>query len=153
VLFSPNKLYSRYISDVLPSLGERNMRQLTLAEFFSRRLEGMQVQTLFDRFENQHQLTEYEQNLIDFKESQDFIELIQAYEKQLSAKEIKFTNINYRGEIFFSKEQIQAIFETFPLSMSNKERLLKTKNALIKLLQKRVNQEIKQDWVQNQIDQ
>ena len=67
VLFSPNKLYSRYISDVLPSLGERNMRQLTLAEFFSRRLEGMQVQTLFDRFENQHQLTEYEQNLIDFK--------------------------------------------------------------------------------------
>lgn len=153
VLFSPNKLYSRYVSDVLPSLGERNMRQLTLAEFFSRRLEGMQVQTLFDRFENQHQLTEYEQNLIDFKESQDFIELIQAYEKQLSAKEIKFTNINYRGEIFFSKEQIQAIFETFPLSMSNKERLLKTKNALIKLLQKRVNQEIKQDWVQNQIDQ
>jgi DNA helicase-2/ATP-dependent DNA helicase PcrA len=153
VLFSPNKLYSRYISDVLPSLGERNMRQLTLAEFFSRRLEGMQVQTLFDRFENQHQLSANEQTLIDFKESQKFIELIQDYEQHLSTNQIKFANINYRGEVFFSKEQIQTIFEAFPISMSNKERILKTKNALIKLLQKQVDDEIKRDWVQDRIDQ
>ena len=29
VLFSPNRLFSHYISEVLPSLGERNMRQVT----------------------------------------------------------------------------------------------------------------------------
>ncbi|MGU9546376.1 hypothetical protein, partial [Bacillus cereus] len=44
VLFSPNLLFSRYISDVLPSLGEKNMRQVTLHEFFSRRLQGLNVE-------------------------------------------------------------------------------------------------------------
>ncbi len=33
VLFSPNNLFSHYISEVLPSLGERNMRQVTLEDF------------------------------------------------------------------------------------------------------------------------
>ena len=43
VLFSPNLLFSNYISAVLPSLGERNMRQVTLAEFFGQRLQGNAV--------------------------------------------------------------------------------------------------------------
>ena len=30
VLFSPNRLFANYISQVLPSLGEKNMRQATL---------------------------------------------------------------------------------------------------------------------------
>jgi DNA helicase-2/ATP-dependent DNA helicase PcrA len=149
VLFSPNKLYSRYISDVLPSLGERNMRQLTLAEFFNRRLEGMQVQNLFDRFENQAT----DSPIVEFKESQAFIELVEAYEAQLTVADIKFNDINYQGEAFFTKETIQAIFASFPTSMSNKERILRTKNALIKQLQARVDDEIKKDWVQDRLDQ
>lgn len=153
VLFSPNRLYSRYISDVLPSLGERNMRQLTLAEFFNRRLEGMHVQTLFDRFENQQSNSKVEQKIIDFKEGQTFIDLIQKYEKELPTAKIKFANINYQGEVFFAKDEIQSIFEQFPQSMRIKERTLKTKNELIKRLKKRVDSEIKKDWVQNQINQ
>lgn len=153
VLFSPNRLYSRYISDVLPSLGERNMRQLTLAEFFNRRLEGMHVQTLFDRFENQQSNSKVEQKIIDFKEGQTFIDLIQKYEKELPTAKIKFANINYQGEVFFTKDEIQSIFEQFPQSMRIKERTLKTKNELIKRLKKRVDSEIKKDWVQNQINQ
>lgn len=51
VLFSPNNLFSHYISEVLPSLGERNMRQVTLEGFIRRRFEGLQVETLFDRYE------------------------------------------------------------------------------------------------------
>ncbi|KRN93656.1 superfamily I DNA RNA helicase [Pediococcus stilesii] len=153
VLFSPNRLYSRYISDVLPSLGERNMRQLTLAEFFNRRLEGMHVQTLFDRFENQQSNSKVEQKIINFKEGQTFIDLIQKYEKELPTAKIKFANINYQGEVFFAKDEIQSIFEQFPQSMRIKERTLKTKNELIKRLKKRVDSEIKKDWVQNQINQ
>lgn len=111
VLFSPNKLYSRYISDVLPSLGERNMRQLTLAEFLNRRLEGLNVQSLFDRFENQVSQTAEEQRIISFKESQRYIELIQQYEAQLTPENIKFTDINYQGAPFFKKEQIREIWK------------------------------------------
>lgn len=51
VLFSPNLLFSHYISEVLPSLGEKNMRQITLAEFLNNRFEGLQVESLFDKYE------------------------------------------------------------------------------------------------------
>ena len=44
--------FSHYISEVLPSLGERNMRQVTLAEFLAQRFQGLKVETLFDRYEN-----------------------------------------------------------------------------------------------------
>ena len=153
VLFSPNKLYSRYISDVLPSLGERNMRQLTLAEFLNRRLEGLNVQSLFDRFENQVSQTAEEQRIISFKESQRYIELIQQYEAQLTPENIKFTDINYQGAPFFKKEQIREIFASFPASMSNRERILRTKNQLVKLLKARIDQKVSADWVQTQLDQ
>ena len=49
--FSPNLLFSHYISEVLPSLGEKNMRQITLAEFLNNRFEGLQVESLFDKYE------------------------------------------------------------------------------------------------------
>ena len=152
VLFSPNKLYSRYISDVLPSLGERNMRQLTLAEFFNRRLEGLRVQSLFNRFENPA-LTSEDQKIVNFKESQLFIDQLLKYEINLTPDKLKFTNINYHGTVFFTKEEISEIFQSFPASMSNKERLLKTKNELIKMLQKRTKTEIQSDWVQEQINE
>nr|WP_252898442.1 UvrD-helicase domain-containing protein [Apilactobacillus ozensis] len=51
VLFSPNRLFARYISDVLPSLGERNMQQVTFSEFVAHRLEGLNVETIFDKYE------------------------------------------------------------------------------------------------------
>ena len=90
---------------MLPSLGERNMRQLTLAEFLNRRLEGLNVQSLFDRFENQVSQTAEEQRIISFKESQRYIELIQQYEAQLTPENIKFTDINYQGAPFLKKSR------------------------------------------------
>ena len=49
VLFSPNRLFANYISQVLPSLGEKNMRQATLFEFLANRFTGLHVETLFER--------------------------------------------------------------------------------------------------------
>lgn len=81
------------------------MRQLTLAEFLNRRLEGLNVQSLFDRFENQVSQTAEEQRIISFKESQRYIELIQQYEAQLTPENIKFTDINYQGAPFFKRSR------------------------------------------------
>ncbi|AEV94407.1 RNA polymerase recycling motor HelD [Pediococcus claussenii] len=152
VLFSPNKLYSRYISDVLPSLGERNMRQLTLAEFFSRRFEGMHVESLFDRYEKQVSLTSEQQALQDWLEGEDFMHLLEQYTLNLNANNIKFTDINLDGTVFFKKEDIQNIFESFPTSMRVSERVLRTKNQLIKKLKQRIKLEIQKDWVQERLE-
>ncbi|MBO7942782.1 hypothetical protein JTP77_043785, partial [Streptomyces sp. S9] len=106
---------------------------------------GLNVQSLFDRFENQVSQTAEEQRIISFKESQRYIELIQQYEDQLTPENIKFTDINYQGAPFFKKEQIREIFASFPASMSNRERILRTKNQLVKLLKARIDQEVSAD--------
>lgn len=80
VLFSPNRLFSHYISEVLPSLGEKNMRQVTMAEFLSHRFSGLQVENLFDRFEkDQASFPEMTQAMRRYKESAAFMHAIEAY--------------------------------------------------------------------------
>ncbi len=114
ILFSPNKLFSHYISDVLPSLGERNMRQVTLAEFFDNRLKGLHVQTLFDRYESSEQLSAAEVAIDEVKESGAYMDTLTAYCDQLTAEELRFTHILFNGEIFFNKAEIQEIFAQWP---------------------------------------
>ncbi|WP_395317790.1 RNA polymerase recycling motor HelD [Fructilactobacillus frigidiflavus] len=148
ILFSPNLLFSNYISEVLPSLGERNMRQVTLAEFFSQRLEGVKVQTLFSRFEDQNTNTK----INELKGSQSFINQIDTYLNQLNGSNIIFTDIYFQGAVFFKKETIQAIYDRVNPNLPLADKLLKTKNTLIKTLKQEVNKAIHDDWVLEKID-
>ncbi|XNW44766.1 RNA polymerase recycling motor HelD [Fructilactobacillus vespulae] len=148
ILFSPNLLFSNYIKDVLPSLGERNMRQVTLAEFFSRRLEGLRVQTLFSRFETENQ----NDAIHEFKGSQAFIEQIDQYLQNLAGEQLVFTDIYFQGDIFFSKKLIQQIYTDLNPQLPFADKLLKTKNKLIKTLKKRIHVEAEEEWVLVKLD-
>lgn len=135
VLFSPNLLFSHYISEVLPSLGERNMRQVTLAEFFSRRFQGLNVETLFERYENSPLLTQKQLDVRQIKESAEFMQKIFAYAKKLDAKDLKFADMTLPdGQVIFSAKEIQEIFAKLPTAMKQKDKFLEIKNALIKRL-------------------
>ena len=135
VLFSPNLLFSHYISEVLPSLGERNMRQVTLAEFFSRRFQGLHVETLFERYENSPLLTQKQLDVRQVKESAEFMQKIFSYAKKLDAKDLKFSDMTLPdGQVIFSAKEIQEIFAKLPTAMKQKDKFLEIKNALIKRL-------------------
>lgn len=152
VLFSPNRLYSRYISDVLPSLGERNMRQITLADFLSQRFQGLNVETLFDRYEHNSQTKPDIQSLTNFFESSEFMQLIQNYVLELTPDKIQFTNVMFEEKPFFKAADIQKIYTDLPASMNPADRFLKTKNTLIKQLKNRIDQEADADWIHETID-
>ncbi|WP_412989531.1 RNA polymerase recycling motor HelD [Pediococcus siamensis] len=152
VLFSPNRLYSRYISDVLPSLGERNMRQITLADFLSQRFQGLNVESNFDRYEKASHNSATQQRLIRFMESPQLMTAIETYVHNLKAEEIQFANVRFEDRIFFSAEEIHQIYAALPTTMAPADRFLKTKNTLIKRLKRRINQEADADWVHEQID-
>lgn len=153
ILFSPNKLFSHYISEVLPSLGERNMRQVTFNEFMANRLQGVHVQSLFDRYENDRQNNDFNPNIRDLKESGQFIDNLITYCNQLEASELAFVDIYFNGRVFFSKEEIRTTFEKQPRNLKIYDRFLQTKNALIKILKHRIELETKADWVNEEIDQ
>ncbi|AVK61781.1 ATP-dependent DNA helicase [Lactobacillus sp. CBA3605] len=153
VLFSPNRLFSHYISEVLPSLGERNMRQVTLAEFLSARFQGLTVESLFERYEQDHQATTLNPAIRDFQEGAAFMQQVDRYCHELPAAELRFTDIVFNGEVFFSKQTITQLAMDLPAAMQPADRFLALKNTLIKQLKKRIDHEAQADWVNDIIDQ
>lgn len=152
VLFSPNRLFSHYISDVLPSLGERNMRQVTLAEFLTQRFQGLTVQTQFDRYEDD-QTQPINRHLRAFQESAAMMTAIHDYCLKSSPATLRFTDIRFDGRVFFSKEEIRDIYDRLPDAAAPADRFLRTKNALEKRLKHRIATEAQSDWVRDEIDQ
>lgn len=153
VLFSPNKLFSNYISEVLPSLGEKNMRQVTLNEFLSLRLSGIQVETLFDRYEkDEHNLPETTIKIRLYKESGEFLDHLTALEEKHPEHILHFEDVIFDGKPFFTKEEVSEIYDRVNHAYHIPDRFLKTKNILIKRLQKRIHRDRNEDWVQEEID-
>ncbi|MBW1604816.1 RNA polymerase recycling motor HelD [Lactobacillus sp. Sy-1] len=152
VLLSPNKLFSHYISDVLPSLGERNMRQVTLAEFFNHRFEGLKVQTIFDRYENQQVLSSEQIAIHNYKGSAQFMNDLANYVANIAADDIQFSSIGFRGKPFFTAEDIRSIYQQYPQSMHTSQRILKTKNQLIRTLKRRIHTSIHDNWVNKELE-
>ncbi|USS90172.1 RNA polymerase recycling motor HelD [Fructilactobacillus carniphilus] len=148
LLFSPNLLFSNYIKDVLPSLGERNMRQVTLQSFFAQRLEGLRVQTRFDRYE----ASPVHNPLTTYKESQAFIDELRTYLRQLSPRAICFTGLYFQGELFFSAAEVRSIYARLNPKLPLADKFLKTKNTLIKRLKARINEEVHEDWALDELD-
>lgn len=153
VLFSPNRLFSHYISEVLPSLGERNMRQVTLAEFLSARFQGLTVESLFERYENDRQTDQLAPAIRAYQESALFMQQVTDYCHNLPANQLRFTNIVFNGETFFTKADIMAIATELPVAMQPADRFLAIKNTLIKRLKHRIDDEAQADWVNDIIDQ
>ena len=152
VLFSPNRLFSHYISDVLPSLGERNMRQVTLAEFLTQRFQGLKVQTQFERYESDQQHPVH-LALRNFQESAAMMDAVADYAKRCPADDLQFTDIRFNGRVFFDHQEIRDIYRQFPAALPAAERFLKTKNVLEKRLRKQIAAEAKADWVRDTINQ
>ncbi|HAT53670.1 MAG TPA: ATP-dependent DNA helicase [Lactobacillus sp.] len=153
VLFSPNRLFSHYISEVLPSLGERNMRQVTLDDFLTQRLQGLNVQTLFERYEaDADQTNAMFPDVRDYLESTQFVTAITAYCQHVTTQDIHFNDVLLDGTLFFTKESIAAIYADLPATMSTTNRILATKNTLIKRLKRRIRTDAKDDWVAEALD-
>lgn len=152
ILFSPNRLFSNYISEVLPSLGEKNMRQVTLAEFLTQRFSGLTVESLFERFEkDQHNFPEIAQRLRLYKESATFMDRVQSYVKQTDDHILAFSSIYFEGKPFFTAETIQTIYTSLPKLMLPRDKFLNTKNTLIKRLKKRIAKDALSDDIQEAV--
>lgn len=152
VLFSPNRLFSHYISQVLPSLGERNMRQVTMSGFVRRRFEGLQVENIFERYEKRQRASKQDQRIADFLESQPAMSDIHRYVTHLMDEQLQFSNITFEGRVFFTAEHIQGLYQKQPNAMKAANRIVQLKNQLIRELQRRVKKEAKKDWVAKELD-
>ncbi|WP_125572093.1 RNA polymerase recycling motor HelD [Lacticaseibacillus songhuajiangensis] len=146
LLFSPNRLYATYISQVLPSLGEKNMLQSTLSEFLTKRFTGLQVQSLFDRYEDDHSnLPEATGHMRAYKESTAFMDQVKQYAKR--QQQLHFIDIELDGRVFFSKETMAAIYAKQPAAATSADKFAAVRKTLMRRLNQRIKMEASADWV------
>ncbi|MCA1319471.1 UvrD-helicase domain-containing protein [Bacillus tianshenii] len=158
ILFSPNSMFSSYVSNVLPELGEENMQQVTFQEYLDHRLsKEFHSENPYEQLE--YVLTEvhnpsYETRHagIRFKASTRFFEAIQSYRGSLESSGMLFEDITFRGKTIITGQQIADRFYGHDTALRFLNRLEKLKDWLIKKISEVQKAERTKPWVQEEIE-
>lgn len=111
LIFSPNKVFSEYISNVLPELGEENTKETSIHDFLLSYLSEFKEIESFSSFIERyylHKNSNYE--LTKYKQSDDITTDINNYLNQL-IKNSHFTSPLSTKEINISQEELNHILK------------------------------------------
>lgn len=129
VIISPNALFSQYISNVLPELGEENIDELTFESIFSEIFENkLSIKTKSEQLEEimcSHKESEKDflRSYIDFKGSSVFLEIINRYITYFEHKMIFFEDIYFNGKIVENRNLLKALLLSSKLNMPTAKKL------------------------------
>ena len=107
LIFSPNNIFTEYISDVLPSLGEANTLQTTFADYMSAFInEYKDVETFTDFISRYYTYQETYPELVKYKQSDEIIKDLDDYLDDY-VNNCKYINSFYENEInYVDKEEL-----------------------------------------------
>ena len=92
LIFSPNQIFTEYISNVLPELGESNTLQTTFNSFLETVLDEFNKVESFTEFvERYYKYQERNPMLVKYKQSDEIIDALEKYIKNMLSK-LKFEN-------------------------------------------------------------
>lgn len=149
LLFSPNMLFNDYVSQVLPEMGEQNMVQMTYSQYVARRLPHLQLESLQAQFETV--LDRQQTQVLHLVTGLTFFQLETQYAKILATGGVFFRDISFRQRVLISKSKMAEIYYSFGPQYKLGNRIDATQNALLKLLNQRINSEMRKKWVQETI--
>ena len=158
VLFSPNPLFNRYVSTVLPELGERNMEQTTFQDYLEHRLgSSFKLEHPFEQME--YSLTAAEEpgysarmEAIRFKASRNYIDMIHAYVQWLGTEGLQLHDICFRDEVIVTAEQIHSQLYRYDASLPLPNRLRLLAEWLRGELHRAAKQEREKAWVDEEVE-
>lgn len=122
LILSPNTLFEKYISSVLPELGERNVATATMEEILETLLK-MPVQPRAERVDvlcavSSQQRLEMQQALA-LKSSREFLQMLDRYLEGIPGQYLSYHDLAFAGKTIADKEEIKnAVFQRdrlFPL--------------------------------------
>ncbi|MBU2701569.1 DNA helicase-2/ATP-dependent DNA helicase PcrA [Sporomusaceae bacterium BoRhaA] len=143
IIFSPNHIFSDYISNVLPEIGEENVLQITFYDYMMRFMTQLpikfeersaQLEYLFTSVPN-HKLR-VRQSGIRYKSSAAFETILQNYLAYLNTQAMKsYPSIEFNGKTIFSKEDWQNYYLNRFASLPPSKRLTKIRQLIQNRLQ------------------
>ena len=151
LLFSPNHIFSDYISTVLPSLGESGIPTETFKTFLSALLPMYHIHT-----EESHEevfLSGQDDRVLRAKSSFAIVQELYKYVDRIADLGPLFRDLKLNQDVLISKRQIRSWYqEANPeLPMYQRMQLLQTK--LLKKLGGLEKDEMKKDWVKKAADE
>lgn len=129
ITISPNNIFSKYISSVLPELGEENVTQVTYDDIVSDLLKGRLIHwnrsdLLESMILNQGR---YGEDLrlasMKFKGSRDFIRILDRLLNYYEHHMIRFEDVYFGGRVIEKKEILKSIFLNNKINMPMAKRL------------------------------
>uniref|UniRef100_UPI003018167A RNA polymerase recycling motor HelD n=1 Tax=Oceanobacillus massiliensis TaxID=1465765 RepID=UPI003018167A len=158
ILFSPNSMFSSYVSNVLPELGEENMQQVTFQEYLNHRLsKDFLVENPYEQLEyvlSAVSTPSYKSRLIgiQLKASSRFFDAIQSYRQSLESSGMIFKDITFRGKTIITAQELAERFYSHDTSLRFQNRLEKLKDWLMKDIKDFQKAERAKPWVQEEIE-
>lgn len=112
LIFGPNDIFMDYIAQVLPSLGEGNVKQTTFENFVKKELglENLSIKSFESYIEdaingNEEVLKEYK-----FKTSKKYVEALDLLIETLEKEHFKITPVKFNEEEIVSASEIREMF-------------------------------------------
>jgi DNA helicase-2/ATP-dependent DNA helicase PcrA len=132
MILSPNTLFEQYIGEVLPELGEDEVKSVTFDELIKNTLpHNAMFRTRYEKTEALISCADpvekaLHKQAMEFKMSGAFVEILNRYAQSLAVYHIEFTDIEYDGEVVFTGENLKDRL----LQMNNKGALAVNLNLL-----------------------
>ncbi len=129
IIISPNTLFSKYISNVLPELGEENIVELTFENIFTEIFEKkLSIKTKSEQLEEiicakDEDKKTFLRSYSDFKGSPTFLEIINRYITYYEHKMIKFEDIYFNGKIIENRNLLKSLLLSSKLNMPTAKKL------------------------------
>lgn len=142
LLFSPNRIFQAYISQVLPSLGEWDVEGNTFSQFMTRRLPSFDL------------LSADVGGAAPFnavKGSLEAYEAMQKYGRLLKKKHLRFRDILLNDEVLISKEEIEFYYNTIESKGSLAAKIEILRVQLLQKLEILKEEAVNADWVDEEL--
>ncbi|MGL4989720.1 MAG: HelD family protein [Sarcina sp.] len=162
LIFSPNNVFSDYISDVLPGLGEENIRQTTFEQFYKSYLPS-----IFE-YENKHDYLEFAYSKTDelsyklrsastkFKNSTEFSTLLEKFCENLDSTLPNFNDVVLGDKVVIKKKEVKDTFVNRFKSIPYLSRIESLKQSLVSKIETMYFKQVKNangfDFGYNYID-
>ena len=145
LLISPSDLFNDYISNVLPELGEENVKHTTFYRIWKdAQIAHFHAETNYENIERMQKASKLERAGFQFKNSKKYADQLQRFVHSLNEKGLAFYNLKIGDELLFSASELRQYFYSKFAGLDIDFRLKKIRTLLLNDVQKRKALEYKE---------
>ncbi|GMA07519.1 DNA helicase [Tetragenococcus halophilus subsp. flandriensis] len=148
LLFSPNHLFSDYISMVLPSLGESEVPTQTFTNFLQKLVPNYTIKNVAQ--EEEQFLSRQNNPIQTMKNGLSVLDEIQPYVTSITNFGPIFRDLKINGETYVKKEQMRKWYKETNTKLPLYQRIQLLQTKLLKKVSGLQKDEAKKNWVKEQ---